>query len=153
MHCDLKLDNILLNYDENSMKITEICVSDFGLCSTRKNLKSGTDCRGSVPYMAPEIFLEGQRYDKRVDCWSLGIILHLLLTLEFPFNGETSEEIIDKIKTFDIDFVENDSLENVSIEACDLIENLLQKDPKSRLSSSEINKQSWLLSSSVDVKI
>ena len=107
MHCDLKLDNILLNYDENTMQISEICVSDFGLCSRRKHLKSVTDCRGSLPYMAPEIFREGQRYDKSVDCWSLGIILHLLLTLEFPFYGESQGELIDKIQSFNIDFVEN----------------------------------------------
>lgn len=30
MHHDLKLENILVNFDENTMRITELCISDFG---------------------------------------------------------------------------------------------------------------------------
>ena len=32
MHCDLKLDNILLNVD-SSNKISDLCIADFGLSS------------------------------------------------------------------------------------------------------------------------
>ena len=36
IHCDLKLENILVNYDEDSMEVTELCISDFGLYSKDK---------------------------------------------------------------------------------------------------------------------
>ena len=31
MHCDIKLENILVNYDADSKEITEIRLADFGL--------------------------------------------------------------------------------------------------------------------------
>ena len=80
MHCDLKLDNILVNYDEATLKITEICISDFGLSSRRKRLRAGKDTRGTLPYMAPEMFLEDSTFDKKSDSWALGVILHALVT-------------------------------------------------------------------------
>lgn len=31
MHCDLKLENILVKFNSTDMAITELCVADFGL--------------------------------------------------------------------------------------------------------------------------
>ena len=31
MHCDLKLENILLNYDDSDMRIIEFHIADLGL--------------------------------------------------------------------------------------------------------------------------
>lgn len=41
MHCDLKLENILINYDDRDMRVVEVCVADLGsaLDLTSKNLK------------------------------------------------------------------------------------------------------------------
>ena len=40
MHCDLKPDNILINYDDfdELMTITELCIADFGLCQATSKL-------------------------------------------------------------------------------------------------------------------
>ena len=40
---------------------------------------------GTVTYAAPEMIDETATYDKKVDCWSLGIILFELLTGKKPF--------------------------------------------------------------------
>ena len=53
MHCDLKLDNILVNTNDCG-QITDLCISDFGLSSNIKEMRAGDDSRGSLPYMAPE---------------------------------------------------------------------------------------------------
>ena len=50
----------------------------------------------------------------------------------------------------DLDFVENTSLESVSLEAWDLVENLLCKDPNERLAVLDIRKQGWIDQVSVE---
>ena len=45
--------------------------------------KTRTMC-GSTEYMAPEM-VEGRGYDKAVDVWALGILMHEMLTGETPF--------------------------------------------------------------------
>jgi serine/threonine protein kinase len=39
---------------------------------------------GTLQYMAPEI-AAGRAYDRAVDWWSMGVLLHVLLTSRFPF--------------------------------------------------------------------
>ena len=41
--------------------------------------------KGTFHYMAPEI-LNGQKYNKKVDIWSLGCILYELFTLDYCFD-------------------------------------------------------------------
>ena len=44
-----------------------------------------TNC-GTPVYMAPEIW-NGCEYDKKVDLWSLGVVMYYLLSGDHPFNG------------------------------------------------------------------
>lgn len=39
---------------------------------------------GTLQYMAPEI-ASGRPYGRAVDWWSLGVLLHVLLTNRFPY--------------------------------------------------------------------
>ena len=52
---------------------------------------------GTPYYMAPEIFSKA-RYNEKCDCWSLGVILYVLLTGRPPFFGKSDAEAIEKIK-------------------------------------------------------
>ena len=79
VHCDLKLDNILVDYDEKSMKLKDIRISDFGLCKLLKKSEKAQGIMGTLPYMAPEM-LKGKDYDGKIDSWALGVILHELMT-------------------------------------------------------------------------
>lgn len=156
MHCDLKLENILLNYDDDSFQVRDLCISDFGLSHRIKKRSTNGDGAvfGTTSYMAPEMFYLDSTFDGKIDAWALGVILYELLTFESPFPGKCDEEIATSILDDEIDFVENEALAGVSIEAIDLVESLLQKDPDQRLSVDQIKTQSWLLSAGeLDVKI
>ena len=56
MHCDIKLENILVNYNED-LTITELVIADFGLAIDLTSMKLQKQAHGSLPYIAPELFL------------------------------------------------------------------------------------------------
>ena len=47
---------------------------------------------GTPLYMAPELIRQ-QRYDEKVDVWSLGCIVYQLLCGMTPFDGKTMKKI------------------------------------------------------------
>lgn len=74
-HRDLKPENLLLPRSDND---SDVKIADFGFakwCFKPKSLK--TQC-GTPGYVAPEI-LRGELYDTKVDMWSIGVILYILL--------------------------------------------------------------------------
>lgn len=48
---------------------------------------------GTPIFMAPEVIL-GVQYDYKVDVWSLGVVVYNLITKEFPFNSEHSDDLL-----------------------------------------------------------
>ena len=78
VHFDLKPDNILLNVD-NQGYITDLRISDFGLSRSFNEFNSNTDFDGTLSYMSPEMFEKNQVFNEKIDSWSLGIILYIML--------------------------------------------------------------------------
>ena len=78
IHRDLKPDNILLT-DSGQIRVV-----DFGLAAALDEIGSADGVAGTHRYMAPETARHG-RSDSRSDVYSLGIILHEMLTGEYPF--------------------------------------------------------------------
>lgn len=85
IHRDLKLENILLD-EENNVKL-----SDFGLCTlmtVENESKTRTQMTGTLKYMAPELLNESTDYDEKVDVYAFGVVVFLILTKgEFPKIG------------------------------------------------------------------
>ncbi|CAK9435911.1 uncharacterized protein LODBEIA_P05360 [Lodderomyces beijingensis] len=96
-HCDLKLENILLNYEAENHHSCDgrmlVKLSDFGksfvfkteLDPSEQMLTGRKGLIGSEPYIPPEEFacVETSRSYSSVkkDCWALGIVILVLLNL------------------------------------------------------------------------
>jgi predicted ATPase len=86
-HCDLKPDNLKITDRTFSPKIL-----DFGLWE-RIGSKRGRETKGTLPYMAPEMFLQAA-LDERSDLYSLGIVLYELVTSRLPFPSDDPVKIV-----------------------------------------------------------
>ena len=47
--------------------------------------------------MAPEMLMEGAKFDNRIETWSLGVILCKMLTNKMPFDGKTDTKLVKQI--------------------------------------------------------
>ena len=85
IHCDIKPENVLLNYREGRWRAK---ISDFGiakLVQESAQRPKGSGQTGSPAYMAPERFYH--QYSPATDVYSVGIMLFELLVGERPFSG------------------------------------------------------------------
>ena len=89
---------------------------------------------GTAYYIAPEV-LKGE-YDEKCDVWSCGVILYILLCGYPPFNGETDDQIFERIKTGKFSYP-SPEWDNVSVHAKELIQKMLEFDSKVRISAQE----------------
>jgi calcium-dependent protein kinase len=90
--------------------------------------------------MAPELL--ASKYGKECDVWSAGVILHLLISGHYPFIGDHQFEVYQAIKNIPVRFRQQE-FAVVSDLAKDLIQKLLTKDPKSRISAKKALEHSW----------
>jgi serine/threonine protein kinase len=95
-HLDLKLQNILLKYNNNNDKndIT-IKISDFGLVH-QNNIRIYLDnFIGTIIYMSPEI-IEKKEYSNKADIYSIGLIAYKLATNKYPFINSEDRYLKEK---------------------------------------------------------
>jgi calcium-dependent protein kinase len=94
-------------------------------------------------YLAPELIMD--EYDERVDIWSCGILLYLMITGEHPFKVEEGEEQIDMadcIVNQDVSFHQKAWRDMPDAE--NLARAMLIKDPEERISLSGCLEHPWI---------
>lgn len=133
-HRDIKLENILYNESDGKVKLV-----DWGLCSIDTSLAD--QWVGSPDYVAPQILLHQPYNPELADCWSLGVILFILLTGKLPFNRKSRKE---QLSLGNHPFVVFPSECGVSIEARDLIRSLLQFQSENRMNLQKTLSHIWL---------
>jgi calcium-dependent protein kinase len=136
IHRDLKPENICIEKDIN------IKLIDFGTVRKFTPGKWLKQSIGTPFYMAPEIFNDN-RYNEKADMWSLGIVLYILLTGKSPYYGRDDDVIIAQAKNakYNRSMLQH---KNLSKQAVNLIEALLNKDPSQRLSAEQALRNPWI---------
>lgn len=95
IHCDVKPGNILVDRAGNPR------LTDFGIAKILTGDALAHSAEFVSPfYMSPEqARRRGTDIDHRTDIFSLGVVLYECLTLQRPFDGKTSQEVVTAITT------------------------------------------------------
>ncbi|KAI3857418.1 hypothetical protein MKX03_024436 [Papaver bracteatum] len=134
-HRDLKPENLLLDASGG------LKVSDFGLSALPQQVREDgllhTTC-GTPNYVAPEV-VNSKGYDgAKADLWSCGVILFVLMAGYLPFEEANIMELYKKI--FKADFT---CPPWFSTSAKKLIKKILDPNPLTRISISEVIENEW----------
>ena len=135
-HLDLKPENIFL---DNQLSVR---VGDWGssVSFVPQKPQFGNPV-GTFFYCSPEMLCGKQYFPDKCDLWSLGILLHTMVTGKWPYYGESEGEIYDRVRNG-----------MVKIETCfgpefvDLVSSLLQVEPFHRISVDQVLVHPWLAS-------
>mmetsp|Transcript_115400 Transcript_115400/g.200288 ORF Transcript_115400/g.200288 Transcript_115400/m.200288 type:complete len:632 (+) Transcript_115400:47-1942(+) len=140
VHRDLKLENFVYDsWDSRHLKLI-----DFGFSKFRtKRQRMKTNC-GTLAYTAPEVLARSaeRSYTSQCDLWSLGVIVYILLSNRMPFAG-SDKEMQEKILCAQYE-MEPEIWGELSDDAGNFVESLLQLDPGARLTAEEALAHPWL---------
>lgn len=157
-HRDLSPENVMIDGHR-------CCIIDMGMClrmpyTDPERLDAVTDAArgmqrrlmlpqrrcGKFPYMSPEIYRSNGNFDgSAIDVWTAGAILFVLLTGTKPYRIPHSSDCLFRFVT---NKEQLSTLLNrwgiaLSNEALDLLHNMLQVDPRKRLTIDEVMGHPW----------
>lgn len=137
VHCDLKPENVLLS---SNSELPQVKLCDFGFARIIGEKSFRRSVVGTPAYLAPEV-LRNKGYNRSLDMWSVGVIVYVSLSGTFPFNED--EDINDQIQNAAFMYPARPWRE-ISSDAIDLINNLLQVKQRKRLSVDKSLAHPWL---------
>ncbi len=101
IHRDLKPQNLFLTHRVNGEPLVKVL--DFGIskaleeASAEFALTRSQSLLGSPLYMSPEQMRSSKAVDERSDIWSIGVLLHELLTNRHPFEADTIPGLVFQV--------------------------------------------------------
>ena len=142
-HRDVKMENILL---PSELDPTNVKLFDFEYSATRTSSSPTMDRRCGSPFcIAPEILDRSGNYGNKVDVWSSGVVLFELLCGYPPYGHATTVREVLRAIRMDEPNTADPAWELVSGEAQDLVQKLMTKNPKDRLSAREALVHPWMV--------
>ena len=155
IHRDLKLDNILVKFENESDKTklnllkAEIKIIDFGFAAYKDQKGLLQTAIGSPMNMDPLILKKFNPdgttnkelgYDEKADIWSLGTLCYQMLIGSCAFDAYNMKELVSKIEegTYKVPT-------NLSKEVVSFLNGMLQYNPEKRLSANDLIKHAFLI--------
>ncbi|UJR33357.1 hypothetical protein I4U23_020805 [Adineta vaga] len=138
VHLDIKPQNILLMEKWPS---TQIKLCDFGLSRVLTNQRL-LEMSGTTDFLAPEV-VNYEPLTCATDMWNIGVLIYVLVTGHTPFGGSTKLDTQSNITHCILDFPP-DLFEKISKKCIDLIQKLIVRIPKRRVTAHESLKHSWI---------
>jgi serine/threonine protein kinase len=96
VHGDFHTGNILISDSSiSSIKtdVTDVYISDLGLCKEANNNTYKTKPCGVMPYIAPEV-LRQKPYTQAADIYSFGMIMYFVATGRRPFYNRAHDKLL-----------------------------------------------------------
>ncbi|KAG8060657.1 hypothetical protein GUJ93_ZPchr0002g24665 [Zizania palustris] len=137
-HRDVKPDNVL--FDARGV----LKLGDFGSAEWFAGGQPMTGLVGTPYYVAPEV-VAGREYNEKVDVWSAGVVLYMMLSGTVPFPGATAAEIFECVLRGNLRFPPR-TFASVSPEAKDLMRRMLCRDVSRRFSADQVLRHPWIVS-------
>ena len=151
VHRDLKPENIVFATKND---ISSLTIIDLGVAITLPYDQKSNEPLGTLEFISPEVFTH-KPYDHRVDIWSIGIILYILITTGrmYPFDSDSNdkqerEQIVGKKIVFLQQEYPEEFFQNKSKYLISLIDKSLEKSPEKRISIDDFLKNYWLVNNS-----
>ncbi|XP_063171385.1 calcium/calmodulin-dependent protein kinase kinase 2 isoform X2 [Candoia aspera] len=138
IHRDIKPSNLLVGEDGH------IKIADFGVSNEFKGSDALlTNTVGTPAFMAPETLSETRKIfsGKALDVWAMGVTLYCFVFGQCPFMDERILSLHSKIKSQMLEFPDQP---DISDELKDLITQMLDKKPESRITVPEIKPHPWV---------
>lgn len=133
VHGDIKDENIIIDGKTGQIKLI-----DFG-SNKRFAPEDHFERYTGTPQMAcPEAASNQPFNPMRQELWSLGVLLYILLTGDYPF------ETANDIREGNIKRIADDILLEVSEDSLDVIERLLQPDSHQQMTLEQLRRHRWL---------
>ncbi|XP_016503089.1 phosphoenolpyruvate carboxylase kinase 2-like [Nicotiana tabacum] len=138
-HRDIKPDNILFDSQDN-LKLADFGYAEWFLGNEKKTMRGLV---GTPYYVAPEVLL-GREYNEKVDIWSAGAMLYIMLSGVAPFCGDTTKEIFEAVLRGNLRFPTR-IFGSVSTEVKDLLRKMICKDVSRRFSAEQVLRHPWII--------
>jgi len=159
VHHDIKPENIIIDYLQNSLKLTDFGSAKFSALNSdhKKSAAEPGAVGGTLNYMAPEVLLNMRGAhnvcDKAVDVWSIGVLTYLLISGNHPFDSnKINENFLNRIISGKFKFT-GATWEKVPKECKDFIKKCLVVDPKKRSNVAELSRHPWIVQASASKKV
>ena len=153
LHRDIKLDNILVNFDNdedkrnNNMLKAKVKIIDFGFARHLAPAQLAYSTLGSPVNMDPGILRKLNKmdnhndygYDQKADIWSLGTICYEMLIGKTTFDANSMRDLVRKVESGNYYLPTS-----LSKEAVSFLNGMLQYDSKKRLTAEQLYNHKFL---------